>query len=109
VVKFGLSVGSPLSSQAGGIVTTLNFSVGSPLSTLAGGAVRMRRMTFLFNSELSIVLCLNPPVRPRSEEGANHWNRNSGFFQVRITEMLGYVQFDLVIIAIKFIYSTLGD
>ena len=28
-------------------VTALDFSVGSPLSTQAGGAVRMRRMTFL--------------------------------------------------------------
>ena len=85
---------------------TLNFSVGSPLSALAGGVVRMRRMTFLLKSELSIVLIPAPTEKSRSL-GGNHWNRNCSFFQARITEMFGHVQFDLLIIAIKFIYSTL--
>jgi hypothetical protein len=83
---------------------TLNSSVGSPLSTLAGGVVRMRRMTFLFKSELAIVL-VPPPTEKSGSLGGNHWNRNCSFFQVRITEMLGHVQFDLFIIAINFIYS----
>jgi hypothetical protein len=40
---------------AGGTVMTMSSSVGSPLSTLAGGAVRMRRMTFLFETKLLIM------------------------------------------------------
>jgi hypothetical protein len=55
-------VGSPLSTQASGdVMMTCDLSMDTPHSTLAGGAVRMRRMTFLFNSEAFIVL-IPPPT-----------------------------------------------
>ena len=84
---------------------TCDPSVGTPRSTLAGGAVRMRRMTFLFKSRPFIVL-VPPPTENSRSLGGHHEKRNDRFLRLRITEALDRVQFDLLIIAIRFIYST---
>jgi hypothetical protein len=84
---------------------TCDLSVGTPRSTLAGGAVRMRRMTFLFKSRPFIVL-VPPPTENSRSLGGHDEKRNNCFLRLRITEVLDRVQFDLLIIAIKFIYST---
>jgi len=62
-------------------------------------------MTFLFKSEPFIVLVPPPTENPRSL-GGHHEKRNGRFLRLRITEALDRVQFDLLIIAIRFIYST---
>src|SRR5208337_3480785 len=84
---------------------TCDLSVGTPRSTLAGGAVRMRRMTFLFKSKPFIVL-VPPPTEKSRSLGGHHEKRNGRFLPLRIPEALDRVQFDLLIIAIRFIYST---
>ena len=98
------SLGSPLSTQAGeAVMITCDLSVGTPRSTLARGAVRMRRMTFLFNTKLLIVF-----VTPRTDNswslGGCHGKHNRCFLRLRIAQTLCHVQFNLIIIAIKIIY-----
>jgi len=61
-------------------------------------------MTFLFRSELSIVL-VPPPTENSRSLGGQHEKRNDCFLRLRITEVLDRVQFDLLITVIKFIYS----
>jgi hypothetical protein len=82
---------------------TCDRSVGTPLSALAGGAVRMRRMTFLFKIKPFIVL-VTPPTENSRSLGGYHWEPNISFLQLKITDMLGHVQFNLLIAAINFIY-----
>jgi len=84
---------------------TCDLSVGTPRSTLAGGAGRMRRMTFLFKSKPFIVL-VPPPTENSRSLGGHHKKRNGRFLRLRIPEALDRVQLDLLIIVIRFIYST---
>jgi hypothetical protein len=53
---------------------TRDLLVGTPLSALAGGAVRMRRMTFLFNGEPFIVFV---PSRPAEKSRLRKAPRNT--------------------------------